>query len=112
MINSRILTIDNAKFSGHYAIDFTPTESSAGGTLLYIASHFCYKPCPDLNIYKASQLESTFAEIINPKKSNIIVGSIYKHPNMDILDFKNNFLVKFLKYPKNENRFFLLVTLI
>ena len=52
----------------NYAIEFTPTESSAGGTLLYIASHLSCKPRPDLNIYKANQLESTFVEIINPKK--------------------------------------------
>ena len=32
-----------------------------------------YKPRNDLNIYKKSELESTFAEIINPKKSNIIL---------------------------------------
>ena len=76
----------------NYAIEFTPTESSAGGTLLYITSHLSYKPCPDLNIYKAKQLESTFVEIINPKKSNIVIGCLYKHPNMDVLDFKNNYL--------------------
>ena len=52
----------------NYAIEFTPTESSAGRTLLYIASHLSYKPRPDLNIYKSNQLESTFVEIINPKK--------------------------------------------
>ena len=49
----------------NYATAFTPTESSAGGMLLYIASHLSYKPCPDLNIYKANHLESTFVEIIN-----------------------------------------------
>ena len=40
----------------NYATEFTPTESSAGGTLLYIASHLSYKPRPDLNIYKSNQL--------------------------------------------------------
>ena len=50
----------------NYAIEFTPTESSAGGMLPYIASHMSCKPCPDLNIYKANQLESTFVEIIKP----------------------------------------------
>ena len=60
--------------------------------LLYIASQLSYKPRPDLNIYKSNQLESTFVEIINPKKSNIAIGCIYKHPNMDVLDFKNNCL--------------------
>ena len=39
----------------NYAIEFTPTESSSGGTLLYIASHLSYKPHPDLNIHKSNQ---------------------------------------------------------
>ena len=78
----------------NYAIEFTPTESSAGGTLLYIVSYLSYKPRLDLNIYKANQLESTFVEISNPQKINIAIGCLYKHPNMDVLDFKNN-LTKF-----------------
>ena len=36
----------------NYAIGLTPTESLAGGTLLYIASHLPYKFRPDLNIYR------------------------------------------------------------
>ena len=58
-----------------YATQFTFPESSAGSTPLYIASQLSYKPRPDLNIYKANQLESTFAEIINPKK-NIVFGCL------------------------------------
>ena len=55
-------------------MEFTPTESSAGGTLLYIANHISYKPRNDLNINKNPELESTFIEVINPQKSNIIIG--------------------------------------
>ena len=52
----------------NYSFEFTPTETSAGGTLLYIANHLSYK-CPnDLNIYKKNELESTFIEIVNPNK--------------------------------------------
>ena len=53
--------------------------------LFYIASHLSYKPCPDLNIYKTNQLESTFVEIIKikPKKNNIVLDCLYKYPNMD-----------------------------
>ena len=36
----------------NYATEFIPTESSAGGALLYIANHLSYKPRPDLNIIK------------------------------------------------------------
>ena len=44
-----------------------------------------------MNIYKKFELESTFVEIINPKKSNIIVGTIYRHPEMDVTEFNNIF---------------------
>ena len=88
----------------NYAIEFTPTESSAGGTLLYIANHLSYKPRPDLNIYKANQLESTFVEIINPKKGNIVVGCIYKHPTMDVLDFENNYLGQIFESVSKERK--------
>ena len=57
----------------NYSFEFTPTETCAGGTLLYIANHLSYKCRNDLNIYKKNALESTFIEIINPKKSSIIV---------------------------------------
>ena len=48
----------------NYAFEFTPTESSAGGTLIYIANHLAYKARTDLQIYKKHDLESTFIEII------------------------------------------------
>ena len=57
-------------------MEFTPTESSAGGNVLYIANHLSYKPCQDLNIYEKNELESTFIEIVYPQNSNIIVGTI------------------------------------
>ena len=41
----------------------------------------------NLNLYKANQLKSTFTEIVNSKKSNIIVGCLYKNPVMDVTDF-------------------------
>ena len=68
----------------NYSFEFTPTETSAGGTLLYIANHLLCKCCNDLNIYKKNELESTFIEIVNPKKSNIIVGVTYRHPQTSI----------------------------
>ena len=69
---------------------------------LYIASHLSYKPHPDINIYKANQLESTFVEIINPKKSNIVIDCLYKHPNMDVPDFKNNYLSQIFEIVSKE----------
>ena len=42
-------------------------------------------------------MESTSIEIVNPKKSNIIVGVIYRHPSMDLADFNSNYLNKLLE---------------
>ena len=36
----------------NYSFEFTPTETSAGGTFLYIANHLSYKCHNDLYIYK------------------------------------------------------------
>ena len=67
--------LHNLNLNNHY-FEFTPTETCAGGTLLYIANHLSYECHNDLNIYKKNELESIFIEIVNPKKSNIIVGVI------------------------------------
>ena len=86
----------------NYSFEFTPTETSAGGTLLYIANHLSYNCRNDLNIYKKNELESTFIEIVNQKKSNIIVGVIYRHPSMDLTDFSCNYLNKLLENISKE----------
>ena len=63
----------------NYPFEHTPTEYSAGGTPLYVSNHLPYKARSDLSIYLKFVLESIF-EIINPKKANIIAGTIYRHP--------------------------------
>ena len=88
----------------NYSFEFTPTETSAGGTLLYIANYLSYKCCNDLNIYKKNELESTFIEIVNPKKSNILVGVIYRHPFMDLADINCNYLNKLLEKISKEQK--------
>ena len=44
----------------NFSYEFTPTESTAGGTLLYIADHLAYQRRNDLNLYEKNYLESTF----------------------------------------------------
>ena len=70
----------------NYSFEFTPTESSVEGTPLYIVNHLSYKPCTCLSLTKANQLESTFIEIINSRKGDMIVGHLHKHPNVDIFN--------------------------
>ena len=85
-------------------MEFKPTESSAGGTLLYIANNLLYNLHNDLNIYKKSELESAFIEVINPVKSNIFIGSINRHPSMDLEDFDKSFLNKLLEKVSKEQK--------
>ena len=46
------VSLSNNLNLNNYFFEFTPTETSAGGTLLYIANHLSYKCRNDLNIYK------------------------------------------------------------
>ena len=94
----------NNLYLNNYSFEFTPTETSAGGTLLYIANHLSYKCRNDLNIYKKNEFESTFIEIVNPKKSNIIAGVIYRHPSIDLTDFNCNYLNKLLENISKEQK--------
>ena len=43
------------------------------------------------------ELESTFIDISNTKKTNIIIGCIYKHPSMNINEFNDDYLNEILK---------------
>ena len=48
-------------------------------------------------------MEPTFIEIVNPRKSNINVGVIYRHPSMDPADFNCNYSNKLLEnIPKEQ----------
>ena len=89
----------------NYVIEQTPTESTAGGVLLYINKKHSYKARPDLMTYKAKKLESTFTEVTLPKKTNLIVGCINRHPSMDICTFNDHYLNPLLdKLSKDANK--------
>ena len=65
----------------NYSIEYTPTESHVGRMLLYISNNIAYKPKNDLTIYKShDELESTFIEIINTKKSLNLLRPIVRCP--------------------------------
>ena len=60
---------------------------------------------------KKIELESTFIEIIYPRKCNIIAGAIYKHVKMDVIDSSNNLLHNLLKKINQEQKHFFLLIL-
>ena len=66
-ITKQVSLLNNLNPNG-YSYEFTPAETTPCGTLLYIANHVSYKCRNDLNIYQKNGLESTFTEIVKPKK--------------------------------------------
>ena len=76
----------------NYSIDHTPTELSAGGTLLYISKVLSYQLRNRLRLYNPGKTKSTFKEIICSKSTYVIAGCIYNHPTFPINDFINAFI--------------------
>ena len=71
---------------GNYCVEHTPTESSNGGTLLYIKNDICNKLGNDLKINKPKELESIFIAIIKFLKIPLLDASI----NTQHLVFQNS----------------------
>ena len=82
----------------------TTTESSKGGTLIYIDNNIKYKVRNDLKIYKSKGIESTFIEIIEAKSKNKIIGCIYKHPKVCVREFTSNFMNPLLEKLATEKK--------
>ena len=81
----------------NYVTKQIPTESTAGGVLLYIKKKHFYKTHLDLMIYKERKFESTFIEVIMSNKTNLIVVCIYRHGYtdslcMDICTFNDHYI--------------------
>jgi len=87
-----------------YTFEHVPTESSAGGTLIYVSNDIQFKLRKDLNIYKARELESIFVELIFTKQTNLIIGCIYKHPIMNPDEFNKIHLDTFLHKTIHERK--------
>ena len=95
------LTLDNY----HDPIG-TPSEATKGGVLIYVSKDLNFKPRNDLNIYSSKEVESSFVEIINKKKANSIIGTIYRHPSMCGNEFNDEYLRPLthkLNLEKNKN---------
>ena len=81
-----------------------PTECHVGGILLYISKNMDYKPRKDLNICKSHELKSIFIEIVNLKKSNVVIDVVYRHPTMDLNEFNDKYVNKLLDNVSKENK--------
>ena len=98
-------TVD-INIENYHSPESAPSEANKGGVLIYVNKIHNYKPRTDLNIYESKLLESFFVEIINPKRSNDVIGAVYRHPSMSLDHFNDNHmrsLITSLSREKNKN---------
>ena len=56
----------------NYTFEFTPTDSTKEGTLIYIEKDLRYKTRNDLNLYREKEIESKIIEANLRNKNKII----------------------------------------
>ena len=76
-----------------YNFEHTPTDSKAGGLLMYISDKISYKLCNDLNIHCSKQLELVFIEVLIPNNQNQLIRTVYKHPSINVSKFNHEYLL-------------------
>ena len=91
----------NIKING-YEMFSTPSNTSKGGTALYIDSKFNSFERTDLKI-QTDDFESSWGEITNNKSKNIVIGCIYRHPRYNINEFLT-YIEKCLNVLGKENK--------
>ncbi len=97
---------NNISIRGYNEFVFEPIETTHGGTGFYIKDNVDYISRKDLQINSPGDFESTFIEIQFPKKRNLIVGCIYRHPSsgISIREFTNNHLDPILQKIGTEKK--------
>ena len=82
--------LSNLKLEG-YNFEFTPTNTSFGGTSLYVRDCYAYEKKSEYTISLSGIAESTFIEIKSDSSKNVIIGCIYRH-HCKLDRFMKNFL--------------------
>ena len=81
---------------------YTPSNSSKGGTAIYVKENYDVFERNDLKIQNDC-LESTWIEIKNKNNKNILCGCIYRHPTYNLPEFLNYLEIN-LKKIASENK--------
>ena len=88
----------------NYVYESTPTESSKGGTMLYVDKQLTYRLRKDLMMYKYKEIESIFIELFNNNNSNTVIGCVSKHPKVPLFEFMKDYLVPLLEKLAKEKK--------
>ena len=100
-------SFSNINLEGYHPFVFDPTETSHGGTGIYIKDSLVYVERDDLKFNSPSNYESTSIEVILPDRKNMILGCIYRHPTstISIQQFINESIEPLLDKISAENKF-------
>ena len=88
----------------NYNIEHMPTKVNKDSAVLYISNELKYKVRNNLQIRKDLKLESIFIEVISKSQNNVVVGCIYKHPNLTVTEFNEGYLQPLLDKLSLENK--------
>ena len=90
--------IINTELPGYHFLS-QPSLSNAGGTGFYIQNHLNFSVRSDLSKTE-SGFEALWIEVLNEKQSNLLCGTIYRHPN----GRTDHFNEAYSKYLQNLNK--------
>ena len=85
-----------------YSPFYTPTNSSKGGTALYVNKGYSPFERFDLKV-QHDLFESVWVEISNKSSKNVLCGCIYRHPSYDMTEFLA-YIEYILKTVASENK--------
>ena len=63
---------------------------------MYISQKLSNRVPEYLQIHSPKELESVFIELLIPSKPSLVLGTIYKYPNMQHFKFNSDFMKKLL----------------
>ena len=102
------IPIQNIEIPGYHEFIYDSSETTHGGTGLYVHKSLAYKNRNDSKLVPPHPgvFESTFIEIILPGRKNLIVGCIYRHPssNYTVNQFNNDHIEPLLQKISTENK--------
>ena len=98
--------ISNISLPGYHKFEYDPTETSHGGTGFFIKKSLAFNRRDDLKFNSPGDFESTFIEINFPKRRNIVIGCIYRHPSstLPISTFIDEYIEPMLNKISAENK--------
>ena len=97
---------NNVTIPGYNELIFEPSQTTHGGTGFYIKDNVDYTQRKDLHISSPGDFETMFLEMQFPKKRNLIVGCIYRHPSsaISVHEFTFSHLDPILEKINGENK--------